>query len=193
MRRAASRRQSRCRSTCPDSSYVDVSFQKLIVSFSGCYCRWRNRAFFDSESIQNHLFPHAGAALCCSKRICFHMRIACTFRSLIRSRGREKPGDSFVACRRRCSDASCCFQFLFIGHLNRVCLTIFTAGHADATAVLLQVPSVSHLTAFHSALTPMQLGANIKAISAGFPFGVERIMTSAECSEALENWKRRDL
>jgi copper homeostasis protein CutC len=69
----------------------------------------------------------------------------------------------------------------------------FTAGHADATAVLLQVPSVSHLTAFHSALTPTQLGANIKAISAGFPFGVERIMTSAECSEALENWKRRDL
>lgn len=124
LRRAAYRRQSRCRSTCRDSAYVDAPFQKLIVSFSGYYCRWRNRTFFDSESIQNHLFSHAGAALCCSKRICFHMRIACTFRSSIRSRGREKPGDSFVACRRRCSDASCCFQFLFIGHLNRVCLTI---------------------------------------------------------------------
>ncbi len=32
-----------------------------------------------------------------------------------------------------------CFRFL----LNRVC---YAAGHADATSVLLQVPSVSHLT-----------------------------------------------
>jgi hypothetical protein len=37
-----------------------------------------------------------------------------------------------------------------------------------------------------------QLGANIKATSAGFAFGIDRIVTSAECSEVLSNWKCRD-
>jgi hypothetical protein len=72
----------------------------------------------------------------------------------------------------------------------------FAAGHADATSVLLQVCGILHmcsLLVLHSAaLTSPQLGANIKVTSAGFPAGIERIVTSAECSEVLANWKRRD-
>ncbi len=66
LRRASYRRQSRCRSICRDSAFADVPFQKLIIGFSGCHCRWRNRTFFDFESIKNHLFPQAGASFCCS-------------------------------------------------------------------------------------------------------------------------------